>query len=734
MRNWLLKIPDRDKAIHWIGLAGMLAAASPFFIGAGLSLASGLGKLADVLLLYAGILLAFRIGTVLLGAALLFMRVKLPRYLCSGTAVLACSLILTLHAGRIDYIGSSALTAVVLIIGYAAGTAVYLLVKSRSRYWLRLAYAVFSLLLALSFYGWLFDLLPLGRPEYKVYALSKQHVKQWEKEMMNPSKRGEFSFHTFTYGSGKDRARAKFGKRVSVITPTVDASPLIRHWDWSRRWIWGFDQQELPLNGKVWMPVGDGPFPLVLMVHGNHSMADYSDEGYDYLGKLLASRGFTAVSIDQNFLNHSTWSGNLGDFGENISVRAWMLLQHLAAIEDLHHTIGNPFYSKVDMDRIAIIGHSRGGQAAVLAAGFNHFFSDPEDEPIRVQREFDIDAVIAIAPTDQPVDGRFVDVDNLHYLLLHGSYDADVNTFAGDRQYKRIDFHENRYYFKSSLYIRGANHGQFNSDWGRRDIGYPTQWLLNKRDILPGSDQRKIAKVYVSAFLETIFHQQNDYELIFQDYRYALNWLPRSQYVSKYANSELEIIADYEDDRDKHEAEGGIEIDAEMVTEWTEEDLTNRRNTSQRNRVVKLTWEEQEAAYVFEFPVGETNDVREALAFSLGNLTEGTPRSLLEVTVELMSKSGVTAELNLSAYPPIPKPIETRFIKSRYLEIAVREEGLSTSAEPVLQSYVIPLVEFVQMEPAFDPAHIRMITFRFEQQGGGTVMLDDIGFYLSPRS
>ena len=73
------------------------------------------------------------------------------------------------------------------------------------------------------------------------------------------------------------------------------------------------------------MPEGDGPFPLVLIVHGNHLMEQFSDEGYAYLGEMLASRGFIAVSVDENFLNYSFW-GNIPD--NDMKVRAWILLKH----------------------------------------------------------------------------------------------------------------------------------------------------------------------------------------------------------------------------------------------------------------------------------------------------------------------------------------------------------------------------------------------------------------------
>ena len=54
-----------------------------------------------------------------------------------------------------------------------------------------------------------------------------------------------------------------------------------------RRRFWGFGAEQLPLNGRVWYPAGDGPYPLVLIVHGNHAMAEFSDPGYAYLGQLL---------------------------------------------------------------------------------------------------------------------------------------------------------------------------------------------------------------------------------------------------------------------------------------------------------------------------------------------------------------------------------------------------------------------------------------------------------------
>jgi hypothetical protein len=136
-----------------------------------------------------------------------------------------------------------------------------------------------------------------------------------------------------TYGSGDDPNRPEFGSEADLTTPTVDGTPFLKGFDgWSadmRERFWGFGKEELPLNGRVWYPdaptgngVGEGPFPLVLIVHGNHNMGDYSDTGYGYLGEHLASRGFVFVSVDENFLNGHHLPG---PSGEN-DARGWLML------------------------------------------------------------------------------------------------------------------------------------------------------------------------------------------------------------------------------------------------------------------------------------------------------------------------------------------------------------------------------------------------------------------------
>ena len=105
----------------------------------------------------------------------------------------------------------------------------------------------------------------------------------------------------------------------------------------------------------MWYPDGRRSVPARARRARQSQPADFSDPGYGYLGELLASRGFILVSVDENFIN-----GNLR--GENDG-RAWMLLKHLEVWKRWNDCAGGPFYHKVDMNNIAIMGHSRGGEA-----------------------------------------------------------------------------------------------------------------------------------------------------------------------------------------------------------------------------------------------------------------------------------------------------------------------------------------------------------------------------------
>ncbi len=419
----------------------------------------------------------------------------------------------------------------------------------------------------------------------RIDASSSGHVTPLD--LPDPSQPGPYAVRALTYGSGVDLRRPEYGADAALRTTPVDGAKLLDGWSALRRACWGFGPEAMPINARVWYPDGDGPFPLIVIAHGNHPMELYSEAGYDYLAKVLASRGFIVASIDQNFLNLSF----VADLifltpltGEN-DARAWLILEHLRQWRLWNDTPGNPFYRKADLNRIGLIGHSRGGEAVAIAAAFNRLPCHPDDGSIRFDYGFGIQAVAAIAPVDgqyRPGDRR-LPLRDVNYLALHGVHDMDVATFSGARQYARLTFSGDRAFFKAALYIHGANHGQFNQDWGRRDMPGPAAQLFNLRVLMPSARQERIAKVAISAFMGAALRDESGYRALFRDPRVAAAWLPDTVYISQYQDSGAMRVCDFEEDIDLSTcALPGAVLRGDNLTIWREQIVPMKWGTLER--------------------------------------------------------------------------------------------------------------------------------------------------------
>lgn len=578
----------------------------------------------------------------------------------------------------------------------------------------------------------------------------------------DPSLPGPLEVKYLTYGSGTDKRRIEYGSEVDLKSRSVDGSKLIDGWNgpggWARTRYWGFDAKELPLQARVWYPDGPGPYPLVLIVHGNHSMEDFSESGYEYLGRLLASRGFILASIDEDFLNGSTSDAILsipgakvGLDGEN-DARAWLLLEHLRLWREWTEEGENPFFGIVDWSSISLIGHSRGGEAVATAAAFNGLAVYPDDALVRFNYGFNIRSVIAIAPCDGQYKPASLPtkLEDVNYLVIQGSHDMDVQSFMGSRQFSRVSFSRQEHFIKCALYIYGANHGQFNSVWGRTDYSSPIIEMMNVKPIMPIEDQQKIAKVYISAFLEATLHGKREYERIFQDYRCAKSWLPPTLYLSHYIDSNTQMVATFQEDIDLASANlPGVQINGENLRSWAEKQIRMKwgnRDTSG----VYLGWDnsvdEERASYtltlssetirftadtrlVFSMAdTGQNPPVDDSVKATNGSEKESetqTPEEAggegIDCSIVATDENGAEAALPLSHFSALQPIIKVQVTKAPFM-------SRHKDSEVVFQSFEFPLIDFKEANPAFDPAKLRKVTFVFDRTPKGVVVLDDIGF------
>lgn len=573
----------------------------------------------------------------------------------------------------------------------------------------------------------------------------------------NPGLPGSHEVLTLTYGSGTDRHRPEYGAEAGLISRSVDGSKLIDNWDgisgWLRTRYWGFDATALPLQARVWYPAGNGPFPLVLIVHGNHAMEDFSDPGYGYLGELLASRGIILASVDENFLNAALSAGvNLFDDRPGLKkendARGWLLLEHLAQWRDWNADPGHPFHGRVDMERVALIGHSRGGEAVGIAAAFNELARYPDDATLEFDYGFNLRGVIAIAPVDGQYQPREqgTPVNDVNYFTIHGSMDGDVQSFEGIAQYSRVHFRDPaKPRFKASLYVVGANHGQFNTTWENLDTDLLSAWALDVDGIMPAEAQRDIARVYFSAFLEIVLRDRTDYLPIFADARRAAAWLPDTFYIGQFADSRQHEIAGFEEDIDPSTLSlAGGRIATRNLTKWHETRIKLKWDALETHAAV-FAWDSRvhdgPARVDFELPHASplaATGGRLILSLSEAGVDslpddwkdEGTSADTgaadgddapLDWTVVLRDADGAEAKLPLSHDHVLYPQVQALPRRAPFLDD-------NEPAEALFRRYDIAIADFAATNTDFDPGRLAAISFVFDDSPQGAILLDDISF------
>lgn len=582
----------------------------------------------------------------------------------------------------------------------------------------------------------------------------------------NPGEPGPYTVEYLSYGSGTDKRRAVFRDSVKIKTRAVDASPFVKmppEEAKRRKDTWGFDIKHSPLNGRVWYPEGPGPFPLVVIAHGNHDPTDYSDPGYQYLGELLASRGFILVSIDENYINGSLRGENDG--------RAWIMLEHLKAWKAFTDSADNPFYHKVDWTEIGIMGHSRGGGAVSHAVQFNRLSRYPDDANVTLDFHFNIRAVVAIAPVDgqyKPA-GQFEPIRDVNFLVIHGSHDGDVSEFMGLRPYERLKFTDGKPWFKSAWYVYRANHGQWNTVWNNHDNGPRSANRLDLRALLAPAEQRQFGKVVIGGFLEATLHGRKEYLPMFRDQRTIGHWLPKTMYITRFEESSFRVLADYDEDVDVTTGSvPGVTISGDSLATWNEAPIPLRyKNDEQNTNAVWLGWNNRIAgadtsargrpasytltlsdSLVASLHVGDTSSVVLSLAptrdmpgprkahrdstagrDSAANGNRPKPPAVhddsvpMDLTVELVDADGHTARLPLSMFAPVRRPLVTHVLRRADEE----QQAFRNTYELVLQTYPMPLAAFRRVAPAFEPAKLRAIRLVFDRTPSGEVVMDDVG-------
>ncbi|MBL1084366.1 hypothetical protein JK359_20750 [Streptomyces actinomycinicus] len=240
--------------------------------------------------------------------------------------------------------------------------------------------------------------------------------------------------------------------------------------------------EPVEMRAVVVAPVGaSGKRPLALFLHGRHYTCykgreditgDWpckagtkpvpSHRGYLRDQKLLASQGYVTVSIAANGINGQD---HLAEDG-GAQARSSLVRQHLARWAGwAEHPETAPKVvreaPRADLSRVLLVGHSRGGEG-VNRAALDSLVPPPADRdgyhgPVR----WKIRGTVLIGPT---VFGQNPVPDVPSVTILPGC-DGDVSDLQGEVYVDGTRAVSNGTALHSAVYVIGANHNFFNSEW-----------------------------------------------------------------------------------------------------------------------------------------------------------------------------------------------------------------------------------------------------------------------------
>jgi acetyl esterase/lipase len=116
--------------------------------------------------------------------------------------------------------------------------------------------------------------------------------------------------------------------------------------------------------GVLYLPSGEGPHPVVILIHGGFWRAHYDLSLMTKLAEDLANRGIAAWNIEYRRV------GNMGGGWPGTLIDVALAADHLHTLAPMH---------SLDLQRVVPVGHSAGGQLAFWLAARPRL---PQDSPL----------------------------------------------------------------------------------------------------------------------------------------------------------------------------------------------------------------------------------------------------------------------------------------------------------------------------------------------------------------
>lgn len=255
---------------------------------------------------------------------------------------------------------------------------------------------------------------------------------------------------------------------------------------------------------------------------------------------------------------------------------------------------------------------------------------------------------------------------------------------------------------------------------------------MNLKPLISNAQQRKIAEVYLSAYLRATLKGESRYIPLFWDARLAQAWLPGVQSLGQFEDSRTVFV--YSRKNDLNIAAGtlpGSTISQDGLTVWRQQKVLLKRGDQLDNAIV-AGWVGGQGSLAIGLPRPDSfllND-RSVLTFSLADAHESPQKDdesfvpwnqPIDFTVEVGDASGEKAALPLSHVSFLLPQIDAQVYKNDAFDYA-------SSGEPIFQSFRFPLADFIKVNPKLNAKDLSFVRFVFDKTATGVIMIDRIGF------
>ncbi|MEA5449809.1 hypothetical protein VB780_14595 [Leptolyngbya sp. CCNP1308] len=331
----------------------------------------------------------------------------------------------------------------------------------------------------------------------------------------------------------------------AVPTPDLAGFPLVRSYDLGMSSLAQsgeeFDPMPLALTGAIALPPGDSPIPWVVVLHGRHAGCHFQPEatsqwpcnpesrfdlGFAYLAQALAEAGYGVLMPNLNAAFSETYGATADTRSEFADQRSGQIIDaHLTHLAQAHRednsNFGISLTGRVDLARLAMVGHSMGGGAAALSA----IQRLDGDSAAALQGRIvsglgPIAALVLVSPTrSYPIAQRpdAYQLPDVPTAVIAGGCDRDIFDLSS-LYYVETARQQPRATPVAGILLPGANHNYFNAavaedDYYRNPNNGPLCNPQRSRDRLSRVAQETFLAQYTQAFLRTVWPASREADL-----------------------------------------------------------------------------------------------------------------------------------------------------------------------------------------------------------------------------